>query len=86
MASVRRTVTLPLAAVVCVLVASVAATHGVAVGESLAATAARDSSAIEASLALDRSTRRLIPQDSATRASNTTRWEPDGNLNAIKRR
>ena len=46
----------------CVLVASVAAPHGVAVGESLAATAAQDSFAIEASLALDRSTRRLIPQ------------------------
>ena len=44
------------------LVASVAAPHGVAVGESLAATAAQDSSAIEASLALDRSTRQLIQQ------------------------
>ena len=50
------TVTLPSAAVVCVLVvASMAATPGVAVGESLAATAAQDSSAVEASLALDRS-------------------------------
>ena len=63
MASVSRTVTVPLAFVVCVLVvASVAATPGVAVGESLAATAAQDSSAVEASLALDRSTRRLIQQ------------------------
>ena len=63
MASLRRTVTLTLPFVVCVLVvAGVAATSGVAVGESLAATAAQDSFAVEASLALDRSTRRLIQQ------------------------
>ena len=63
MASLRRTVTLTLAFVVCVLVAAgVAATSAVAVGESLAATAAQDSFAVEASLALDRSTRRLIQQ------------------------
>ena len=63
MASLRRTVTLTLAFVVCVLVvAGVAATSGVAVGESLPATAAQDSFAVEASLALDRSTRRLIQQ------------------------
>ena len=63
MASVRRTVTLPLAFVVCVLVvAGVAATPGVAVGESLAAAAPQDASGVEASLALDRSTRRLIQQ------------------------
>ena len=64
MASVRRTVPLPLqTAILCVLaIASVAATPGVAVGESLAATAAQDSSVVEASLALDRSTRRLIQQ------------------------
>ena len=82
MASVRRTVTLPLAAVVCVLVAGVAATHGVAVGESLA-TAAQDSSPVEASLALDRSTRRLIQQGTPQRG---LRIPLDGNLNAIKRR
>ena len=64
MASVRCTLTLPLAAVVCVLVVTgVAATPGVAAGESLAATVAQDSSAVEASLALDRSTRRLIQQE-----------------------
>ena len=63
MASVRRTVALPLAFVVCVLaVAGVAATPGVAVWESLGSAALQDSSAIEASLALDRSTRRLIQQ------------------------
>ena len=63
MASVRCTLTLPLAAVVCVLVVTgVAATPGVAAGESLAATVAQDPSAAEASLALDRSTRRLIQQ------------------------
>ena len=63
MASVRRTVTLPLAFVVCVLaVAGVAATPGVAVWESLGAAALQDSSAIKASLALDRSTRRLLQQ------------------------
>ena len=64
MASVGRTVTLPLAFVVCVLVvAGLAATPGVAVGESLGAAAApQDSSVVEASLALDRSTRRLIQQ------------------------
>ena len=61
MASVRRTVTLLLVFVVCVLaVASVAATPGVDVGKSPAATAVQDSSADEASLALDRSIRRLI--------------------------
>ena len=42
---------------------------GVAVRESLAATAHQDSAAVEASLALDQSTRRLIQRDSATRAS-----------------
>ena len=63
MAFLRPTVTVPLAAVVCVLVlVSVAATPGVAVGESLATTAAQDSSAVEASLAPDRSTRRLLQQ------------------------
>ena len=61
MASVRRTVTLPLAFVMCVLgVAGGGATSGVAVGESLAAALPQDASAVEASLALDRSTRRLI--------------------------
>ena len=55
MACVRRTVSLPLAAGACALVvASVAATRHVAVGQSLAASAAQDSSADEASLALDR--------------------------------
>ena len=63
MASVRRTVTLPLAFVVCVLsVADAAATPGIAVAESLGAAAPQDASAIEASLALDRSTRRLLQQ------------------------
>ena len=63
MASVQRTVTLPLAFVVCVLVATgVVATPSVAVGESLAVTAPQDSAAGEASLALDRPTRRLIQQ------------------------
>ena len=64
MPSARRTATLPLAFVVCVLLlAGVAATTGVAVGESLRAAAPQDSSAVvEASLALDRSTRRLIQQ------------------------
>ena len=52
----------PPAAVVCVLVVASMAAPGGAVGESLAATAAQDSSAVEASLALDRSTRRLIQQ------------------------
>ena len=61
MASVRRTVTLPLAFVVCV-VAGVAATPGVAVGKSLAAAALQDPSDVEASLVLGRSTRRLIQQ------------------------
>ena len=59
----QRTTTPPLAFVVCVIVAAgVAATPGVAVGESLAATAPQEPSAVEASLALDRSTRRLIQQ------------------------
>ena len=63
MPSVRRTATLPLTFVVCAfLVAGVAATPGVAVGESLAATAPQDPSAVEAALVLDRSTRRLIQQ------------------------
>ena len=62
MASLRPTVTLPSAAVVCVLVVASMAAPGGAVGESPAATAAQDSSAVEASLALDRSTRRLIQQ------------------------
>ena len=64
MPSVRRTTTLPLAFVVCVLgVAGVAATRDVAVG-SLGAAARQDQdpSAVEASLALDRATRRLIQQ------------------------
>ena len=63
MASVRRTVTLPLGFLVCVLaVAGVAATPAVAAGKSLAAAAPQDASAVEASLALDRATRRLIQQ------------------------
>ena len=64
MASVRRTVTLPLAFVVCVLVATgVVASPGVAVGESLTViTAPQDPAAGEASLALDRPTRGLIQQ------------------------
>ena len=63
MPSIRRTATLPLALVVCVLVvAGVAAMPAVAVGEFLAATGPQDSSAVEASLAPDRSTRRLIQQ------------------------
>ena len=63
MASVRRTATLPLAFVVCVLVvAGVAAPPTVAAGESLAAAASQDASAVEASFALDRATRRLIQQ------------------------
>ena len=61
MASVTRTVTLPLAFVVCV-VAGVAATPGVAVGKSLAAAAPQDPSDVEASLVLGRSNRRLIQQ------------------------
>ena len=63
MPSVRRTATLPLAFVVCVLmVDGVAATPGAAFRESPAAAAPQDSSAVEASLALDRSTRRPIQQ------------------------
>ena len=63
MASVRRTVTLPLGFLVCVLaVAGVAATPAVAAGKSLSAAAPQDASAVEASLALDRATRRLIQQ------------------------
>ena len=63
MASDRRTVTPPLAFVVCVLVvAAVATTPAVAVQESQPAAAPQDSSAVEASLALQRSTRRLIQQ------------------------
>ena len=63
MASVRRTVTLPLAFVVCLLVvAGVAVTPAVAAGESLAAVAPQDTSAVEASLTLDHATRRLIQQ------------------------
>ena len=63
MASVRRTVALPLAFVVCVLaVAGVAATPAIAAGKSLATAAPQDASAVEASLALDRATRRLIQQ------------------------
>ena len=62
MPSVRRTATLPLAFVLCVLmVDGVAATPGAAFRESPAA-AAQDSSAVEASLALDRSTLRPIHQ------------------------
>ena len=61
---VRRTVTLPLAFIACVFgVAGVTATPGVAVGESLAAALPQDHpSAVEVSLALNRSTRRLIQQ------------------------
>ena len=75
MPSVRRTATLPLAFVMCVLVvAGVGATPGVAVWESLAAAAPQDPSAVEASLALDRPTRRLISAGySATRASTPRR-------------
>ncbi len=63
MSSVTRTATLPLAFVVCVLaVADVAAMPAVAVGESSGAAAPQDPSDVEASLALDRSTRRLIQQ------------------------
>ena len=63
MSSVTRTATLPLAFVVCVLaVADVAAMPAVAVGESSGAAAPQDASDVEASLALDRSTRRLIQQ------------------------
>ena len=63
MAPVRRTATLPLAFVVCVLVvAGVAATPTGSAGESLTAAAAQDASDAEASLALDRSTRRLTQQ------------------------
>ena len=54
---------LSLALVVCALVvAGVAATLGVAVGESLTVTAPQNSAAGEAALALDRPTRRLIQQ------------------------
>ena len=64
MPSDRRTATLPLATLAlvgCVLVvAGVTATPGVAVGESLAATAPQHPAAVEASLDLDRSTRQLI--------------------------
>ena len=63
MSSVTRTATLPLAFVACVLaVANVTATPAVAVGESPGAAAPQDASYVEASLALDRSTRRLIQQ------------------------
>ena len=63
MVSVRRTVTLPLAFVVCLLaVAGVAATPAVAAGKSLAAAAPQDASTVEVALALDRATRRLIQQ------------------------
>ena len=65
MPSVRRPATLPLAFVLAVLpVAGVAATPGVAVGSPAAAALQdHDPSAIEASLALDRSTRRLIQHE-----------------------
>ena len=65
MPSVRRPATLPLAFILAVLaVAGVAATPGVAVGSPAAAALQdRDPSAVEASLALDRSTRRLIQQE-----------------------
>ena len=54
---------LPLALLVCVLVvADVAATAGIAVGEPLMATAPQDPAASGATLALDRPTRRLIQQ------------------------
>ena len=63
MSSDKRTAAPPLAFVVCVLVvAGVATMPGAAVAESLVAAAPQDSSALEASLALDRSTRRLIQQ------------------------
>ena len=62
MPSARRTVTLLLVFVVCVLVvASVVATPGVAVGKSPAATAVQDFSAGEASLALNRADSRTAP-------------------------
>ena len=62
MPSVRRTTSLPLALVVGVLqVGGVAATPAVAAGQSPAAAAVpQELAAGEASLALDRSTRRLI--------------------------
>ncbi len=54
---------LPLALVVCVLVvAGVAATAGIAVGGALTVTVPQDPAASEATLALDRPTRRLIQQ------------------------
>ncbi len=64
MPSVRRPATLPLAFVLAALaVASVAATPSVAVGSPAAAAPQdHDPSAVEASLALDRATRRLIQQ------------------------
>ena len=64
MTCIRRAVNLPLAAVVCVLVVAIAAaTPRVAAAESLPAAAPQDSSApVEVSLALDRSTRRLLQQ------------------------
>ena len=77
MALLSRSVTLPLAAVVCVFaVASVAATRAVAVAESLAAAAPQDASAVEASLPLDRSTRRLIQRGLRNEGFNP--GTPDG--------
>ena len=67
----------PLALVVCVLVvAAVAATPDVAVGESLTVTAPQDPAAAEAALALDRSTRRLIQQ--GLRNEGFDHGTPDG--------
>ncbi len=61
MPSDRRTATLPLALVVCALVAAGGAL-GIADGEPLTITAPQDPAADEAALALDRPTRRLIQQ------------------------
>ena len=61
MPSVRRTVTLPLGLVVCVL--AMVATPGVTVAEVPEAAVPQAPAAVEASLALDRSTRRLIQQE-----------------------
>ena len=63
MPSDKRTAALPPALIVWVLaVAGVAAAPGLAVGESLLAAAPQDSSVVERSLELQRSTRRLIQQ------------------------
>ncbi|MCY4572181.1 MAG: peptidoglycan-binding domain-containing protein [Gemmatimonadetes bacterium] len=63
MPSVKRTVTLLLALAVCLLgVHSMAATPGVAVADLSKVAVPQDPASAEASLALDRSTRRLIQQ------------------------